>query len=73
MTITPNSPADNKASNASKKRKAELKSFFFCKAATVAIKNTRLTRAEHAISITIMFGIVIMLIHPLLQNNLGRK
>jgi hypothetical protein len=62
MTIIPNNPANDRASNASKKRNAELKSSFFRKADTVAIKKTRLRRAAHAINITSMFGIVIPLI-----------
>jgi hypothetical protein len=60
MTIIPNNPADDKASRASKKRNAELKSFIFCKAAAVATKKIRLRRAEHAINITSMLGIVIL-------------
>jgi hypothetical protein len=63
MTIIPNNPVDDKASSASKKRNAELKRFFFRKAATVAIKKIRLRRAEPTINITSMFGIVILFIH----------
>jgi hypothetical protein len=68
MTIIPNNPADDKASSVSKKRNAELKSAFFRKAATVAIKKTRLRRAAHAINITSMFGIVILFIGYRLQG-----
>jgi hypothetical protein len=64
MTIIPKNPADDKASSASKKRNAELKSSFFRKADTVAIKKIRLRSAAHAINITSMFGIVILLISP---------
>jgi len=67
MTIIPNNPVNDKANSASNKRNAEMKSFFFRKAATVAIKKTRLRRAEHAIKIKSMFGIVILFIHYLLR------
>jgi hypothetical protein len=75
MTIIPNNPANDKASNASIKRNAELKSSFFRKDATVAIKKIRLRRAAHVINITSMFGIVILLSNfksYSLINRLGR-
>jgi len=50
--------ARDKDSSASNKRNAELKSFFFRTAAIVEIKKRRLRRAEHAINITSMFGII---------------
>jgi hypothetical protein len=58
MTIIPNNPAIDKDSSASNKRNDEIKSFFFRTAAIVEIKKRRLRRAEHAINITSMFGIV---------------
>jgi hypothetical protein len=60
MTIIPNNPANDRASSASKKRNAELKSSFFRKADTVAIKKTRLRRAAHAMNITSMFGMSLL-------------
>jgi hypothetical protein len=63
MTIIPNNPADDNESSASKKRNAELKRFFFRKAAIVAIKKTILRRAEHAINIRRIFDIVILSVH----------
>jgi hypothetical protein len=62
MTIIPNNPASDKASNASKNRNAELNSFLFRKAAAVAIKKRRLRRAEHAINIASIVSIVILFI-----------
>jgi len=68
MTIIPNKPAVDKASSVSKKRNAELKSFFFRKAATVAMKKMRLKRAEQAINITSMSGIVTLFIYRWPKN-----